>query len=112
MWRLTGLVAAGLFAVACGGDPEGTVTRDQFEKDGLTWPLTEDRVVLDCEAGAVSVRTNDGFYGVNGIATSKGFPPLDDLQLDDTNAEVPEGAETPKVSAIDLIDAGLALCED
>lgn len=85
--------------LACGGDPEGTATRSQFEADGLAWPLTEDRVVLDCEDGAVSVRTNDGFYAVNGLAQSKGFPPLEDSHL-----------EGPKVPLTDLTNAGLALC--
>jgi hypothetical protein len=92
-----------LFLVGCGG---GNVSSEEF---GSSWPLNVDSGDLRCEGskgfGAVVFTDPDGNeYGLNGVALSQGYPPIDPIWKD--SPELPG----LKVSLGPLIDRGLAMC--
>lgn len=101
---LAACLAAVLCLIGCGG---GNVSSDEF---GADWPLTVDSGDLRCEGsdgfGAVVLTDPDGNeYGVNGVALSQGYPPIDPIWKDN-----PELAGL-KISIGPLIDRGLSLCK-
>lgn len=101
------LAACLAVAVSLTGCGEGNVSSDEFGSD---WPLTVDSGDLRCEGsegfGAV-VFTDPGGdeYGLNGVALSQGYPPIDPIWKND-----PDLAGL-KISIGALIDRGLSLCK-
>lgn len=91
--------------LACGSAApvDEPVSQAEF---GDAWPLTIDRGTVRCEPpGAVVFQAPDGSdYGVNGVATSQGYPELAPIWADDPDPLVPKKSIGP------LLDRGLALC--
>lgn len=111
-----GLLALSTVAlVACGGKPDNQleITKESFPGD---WALNVDSGVLKCENKAVSFTAPDGtIYALNGFGqvyskkNELGWQPItpeSDIWLN--NPEMPG----IKISTSDMIEAGLALCEE
>lgn len=85
------------------------------EEDGCVepWPLTSTSGILMCDPfseglGAVVWNPDEDpleYYAVNGMASTQGYPEIDQFWKDD-----PTGI-APKVNIGALLDAGLSLCE-
>lgn len=51
---------------------------------GDSWPFTVDSGYVDCPDGVSAIfRTDDAVYGLNGMATSRGFAEPDPIRKDD-----------------------------
>jgi formyltetrahydrofolate synthetase len=95
------------------------VTRAEFERTGLRWPLTVDQGRIGCDGVAAWFRTDDGrTYGLNGAATGSGFPPIepiwaiDEKTMGEFNAIAKAGQEVPvvRVSIADMISEANKHC--
>jgi len=115
MRRITAVVASlagiALLAVACEGGPAPAdaapgslyVSASDF---GDEWPLTVTSGTLRCEAPSVVVFSAGGVeYGVNGMATTQGYPEIDPIWADDPSEYIPKKNIGP------LIQRGLELCD-
>ncbi|AUS78699.1 hypothetical protein C1701_10335 [Actinoalloteichus sp. AHMU CJ021] len=106
--RAGAVLAVALAAVGCGGvverEPDRTtgfrqVSREAFDADGLTWPLTVDTAEVGCEGGGAVVVVEGTAYGITGAAQAAGVPALpEDLWADDSG--IGHGV---KVTVSDLI---------
>lgn len=78
------------------------VSRDTFEGD---WPFTVDAGELRCEGSLIVFRVGGADYGVNGLARMHGYASKQPIWK-----ELDGGGWYVSVS--DMIQAGLALCDD
>lgn len=91
------------------------ITKEDFEKRGLKWPLSVNSGYLKCKGGCVTFTTLDSkTYGVNGIARSRYIPiePIwlfDEKMMADLKSVGAPDSEV-RINIGDLIDEGLKLC--
>lgn len=100
-------VAVSLLA-ACGTGGEGTpVSREAFEGQGMTWPLTLDEGSVSCEPGNRALFTDPqgATYALNGLSNGDGRW----LDIEPIWAPDPE-VDGLKVGIGDLIEEALKLC--
>ncbi len=97
-------VALAVLLAGCGEDEPETVTVRAEQLDE-SWPLTADAAIIRCEDDAVIAEINGEDYGLNGTATSRGFPRLGRLWRPDPNVEGLNVSITP------LLETGLSLCD-
>jgi hypothetical protein len=90
--------------------PPLLVTQEQY---GDKWPFTVPKGKLECfPPGIITFRANEKTYAVNGLASSRGYPKIDEIWRDDPNQEeVQEGTVfIMKVDMGPIINKGLDLC--
>lgn len=75
--------AAMLIAVIACGQPEGSeVSKVEFERSGLVWPLTVQQGRVGCSGLETWFEWNGTKYGLNGFATpAKGYRELEIIWL-------------------------------
>jgi hypothetical protein len=82
---------------------------------GTQWPFTVPKGILECSPpGIITFRTDDKTYAVNDLASSRGYPRIDDIWRDDAEKKAaPANSEEHFLAKVDLspiINKGLELC--
>lgn len=101
------------------------VSKSEFEKDGLKWPILADKAIIGClpdpnyPSNKIAWVSVDGVqYGLNGVATSKpGYSDITPIWLLDEKANKAIGSKTGsrakiRVSLDDMVQKALPVCDN
>lgn len=102
--------------VRTSASPTAIVSRMDFEKRGLKWPLAVEEASLGCTDQSRWVHVDGKRYALNGTAKGHGYAPLEPIwAVDRKMAEMLEKAGAPnepplRVSVGDMIEEAGKLC--
>ena len=95
-----------------------SVTKEDFESQGLLWPLTRDHARLGCDQMARWVEVDGTRYGLNGLASEeRGYAELEEIWAVDEKmmAELAEAGATDapvlRINIGDMNSEAAAFCE-